>query len=331
MNEQVILTRRPEGGIVTADCFAVQATPMPVAKPGEVVLRNRYLSIDPYLLRLVNDLGVYLTAVPVGGPVVSRVVAEVESSTVAGFRPGDAVLAMTPWARYATAAATSLIRIDPQSIPMPVWLGALGQSGLTAWGGMLHHGKPRFGDNVVVTSAAGPVGQVAGQIARIQGARVIGVAGGPEKCAFVKDELGFDDCIDYRRPDFREALRAATPGGINVHWEAVGGSMLDVALTMLAPKPRVVIAGLIEHYDGHKPMVLNYPNGLLDQELTLHSFHAGSFLDRREAFVADMTRWVKDGRLRYRDTVLDGLGEAGRALASLQKGQVLGKMLVSVS
>jgi NADPH-dependent curcumin reductase CurA len=295
-----------------------------------VLARTAYISIDPYLLRQVNALGNYQVTVDPGKPVVSRVVGIVEQSNDPAWKPGDAILTYAPWGRFFTAKPASLTRVDPALAPLPAWLGVVGQSGFTAWGGLMEIGKPKMGDTVTITSAAGPVGQVVGQMAKIKGCRAVGIAGGPEKCAFVVNELGFDACVDYRRPDFKDALRAAAPNGVDIHWEAVGGSMLDPVLPLLNKRPRIVIVGLIEHYSGQKPMVLTNANGLLDQEVTIRSFHVSSYLDRRDEMLGDLAGWVRDGRLRYRDTELQGLGEAGRAMAALQTGQVLGKMLVKV-
>jgi NADPH-dependent curcumin reductase CurA len=330
-NRQVILTRRPDNGVATPDCFAVEEAPMPEPAAGEVLLRSAYLSVDPYLLLQINGTGKYQQWIDPGKPMLSRVAGRVVASNDPAWQVGDAAWTYAPWADYATVKAATLVRADESAAPLATCLGVLGQSGLTAWGGFLLLGQPKAGETVVVTSAAGPVGQAVGQMARIKGCRAVGVAGGSEKCDFVTRELGFDACIDHRRPDFHEALRAAVPNGIDIHWEAVGGSMLDPVLPLLNKRPRIVIVGLIEHYDGKRPMVLTNANSLIDQEVTIRSFHVGSFLDRRDEAARELAGWLRDGSLRYRDTILEGFDQAGRAMAALQSGQVLGKMLVKVS
>jgi NADPH-dependent curcumin reductase CurA len=301
-----------------------------------VLLRTRYLSLDPYMRGRMSDAPSYVPPVALNAVMAGQTVSEVVASNVPAFRVGDLVLANVGWQDYGLSDGRDLTRIDP---PMPqpsLALGVLGMPGLTAYVGLLDIGQPRAGETVVVAAASGAVGSVVGQIARIKGCRAVGIAGGPQKCAYVRDELGFDDCLDHRAPDLAKRLAAACPKGIDVYFENVGGAVLFAVLPLLNVHARIPLCGLIAWYNLEK-----LPEGVdrtsqvlltaLRRRLKIQGFIIFDHFARLPAFRADVSAWLGEGRIKYREEVLEGLERAPRGLMGLLQGENFGKLVVHVS
>jgi NADPH-dependent curcumin reductase CurA len=324
-----MLVRRPADGHVRKDLFRVEEVPIAVPKAGEVLLRVEYFSADPYLIRQLNNLGNYSPRLTPGAPMFSRTLGTIVDSKDPGWKSGDKVLAVADWGEYSVVDAKKLVRLDPVIAPLPAYLSVMGHSGLTAWGGLLDIGRPKEGETVLVTSAAGPVGQASGQMAKIRGCRVVGIAGGETKCRLLVEQLGFDACVDYRSAEFEKRLAAALPNGIDVHCESVGAATLDQALLNMNRYARIVLFGIIANYD-NTPFVLNNANRLLDCSVTLRAFSVSEYLGRWSEFQAEMGEWVSAGKVRFRDTIHDGIDRAADAMVALTTGEGIGKHIVRV-
>src|SRR5579862_4718305 len=247
MNRRIVLARRPQGA-PTADDFRLEELPLPTAGPGEVLLRTLYLSLDPYMRGRMNAGPSYAPPVEIGGVMVGATVSEVVESASPGLQPGDIVSAYSGWQEYAVAKASSVPKLDSGVNPVTYALGVLGMPGMTAYTGLLNIGQPKPGETIVVAAAAGAVGSVVGQIGKLKGCRVVGIAGGKEKCEFVRDQLGFDACVDHRSPAFAQDLQAACSSGIDVYFENVGGAVFQAVLPLLNPFARIPVCGLIAQY-----------------------------------------------------------------------------------
>ena len=336
-NRQILLARRPTGAPVPGD-FAMAEATVPMVGDGQLLLRNLYLSIDPYLRGLMSESeGHYAPAFALGQPMGGGTVAEVVESRMDGFRPGDLLLADGGWQEYVVSDGTGLRRLPPGMERPSYALGVLGMTGFTAWHGLLQIGEPVPGETLVVGAASGAVGAVAGQIAKLKGCRVVGIAGGPEKCRYVVDELGFDACIDHRDPAFPRQLAEAVPDGVDIYFENVGGAVFDAVWPHLNVHARVPVCGLVAGYNGAAPRP--GPDRLPDVALTLImmrirmqgfmvSDHYGPEHDR---FVHEMTEWLASGAVRVREDVAGGLEQAPDALIRVLTGGNFGKTLVEVA
>jgi NADPH-dependent curcumin reductase CurA len=263
-------------------------------------------------------------------------VSEVIASNNPNFAAGDIVLGRTGWQTHAVSDGANLRKIDPALAPVSTALGVLGMPGMTAYAGLLEVGQPKAGETLVVAAASGAVGSVVGQIARIKGLRAVGIAGGPDKCRYVKDELGFDDCLDHRAPDLAGRLAAACPNGIDIYFENVAGPVLDAVLPLLNTFARIPICGTIAHYNDTAPPP--GPNRLpavwrmiLTKRLTVRGLLVTDFAALHGDFLRDMAQWLKDGRVKYREDIVDGFENAPRALIGLLRGENFGKLLVRVA
>lgn len=334
MNRRIVLARRPKGPPVAED-FRLETHPIPSAAPGQVLLRTRYLSLDPYMRGRMSDARSYAPPVALGAVMTGQTVSVVEASQVPGFQPGDLVLANVGWQDYGLSDGRDLVRIDPAN-PHPSYaLGVLGMPGLTAYVGLLDIGQPQAGETVVVAAATGAVGSVVGQIAKLKGCRVIGVAGGARKCAYAREELGFDDCLDHEAAGLPERLAAACPQGIDIYFESVGGAVLAAVLPLLNVGARVPLCGLIAWYNLEK-----LPEGvdrtpqllltMLRQRVKIQGFIIFDHYKRMGAFLRDMGGWLREGRIRYREEVIEGLESAPRGLMGLLQGENFGKLIVRV-
>jgi len=333
VNRRWVLARRPTGEPAAAD-FRIEETPVPAPGEGGVLVRTLVLSIDPYMRGRMNATRSYAPAVEIGAPMVGTAVARVEVSRDPALAPGDLVLAQTGWQDYATAPARRLRKLDPADPPPSTALHVLGMPGHTAYAGLLEIGRPAPGETVVVAAAAGPVGSAVGQIARIKGARAVGIAGGAEKCAHVTGTLGFDACIDRRAPDFAARLAAACPDGIDVYFENVGGAVFDAVVPLLKPFARVPLCGLVSQYNETPPgpdRLAATMRTFLSNRITVRGFIVIDFAALEPAFLAEASVWVRDGRLRWREDVADGLEAAPRVLAGVLRGDNFGKALVRVA
>ena len=336
LNERIVLASRPSG-LPRPDNFRVEQDAVPVPGPGQVLLQVLYLSLDPYMRGRMDDAKSYAKPVDVGAVMEGGTVARVVESKHDGFAAGDVVLSQSGWQRYSLDDGTMLRKLDPAAAPVSTALGVLGMPGFTAWAGLLQIGRPQPGETVVVAAASGAVGSVVGQIARIHGARAVGIAGGPDKCAFVRDELGFDAVIDHRAPDFAAQLAAACPDGIDVYFENVGGKVFDAVFPLLNDFARMPVCGLISQYND-LPQAAPGPDRLalvmrdvLKKSLTVRGFIQREFAALRPDFLRDAQGWIAAGRLRYREDVVDGLATAPAAFIDLLQGRNFGKLVVKVS
>jgi NADPH-dependent curcumin reductase CurA len=330
-----ILASRPVGEPKPSD-LRMEAFDIPTPGPGEVLLRTLYLSLDPYMRGRMSDAKSYAAPVPIGGVMEGGTVSEVVASNNPGFAVGDIVLGRTGWQTHAVSDGAGLRKIDPSLAPISTALGVLGMPGMTAYAGLLEVGQPKAGETLVVAAASGAVGSVVGQIAKIKGLRAVGIAGGPDKCRFVTDELGFDACLDHRAPDLPGRLAAACPQGIDIYFENVAGPVLDAVLPLLNTFARIPICGTIAHYNDTAP-----PPGpdklpavwrmILTKRLRVQGLLVSDFGAQHDAFLRDMSQWVKEGRVKYREDIVDGFENAPRALIGLLRGENFGKLLVRIA
>ena len=328
INKQVVLDARPEA-MATTGHFRIEQVPVPVPVDGEVLLQTVFLSVDPYLLRVIKGIPTYAPVNP-GDAMVGRAVSKVVESRHPEFEQGDHVLSYAKWQNYHVAAAQGLKKLDVGEIPASTYLSTMGHSALTAWGGLLDVGQPKPGETVVVSAAAGAVGSVAGQIARIKGCRVVGIAGGKAKCDHVVDFLGFDACVDHRSSNFASDLRAAVPAGIDVYFENVGGVVFDTVLSLLNHSARVPLCGLVSHYSADTPVTFHHWGQMLTQLVRIQAFRVSDYLPRIDEAMTDIRRWYLDGRLRHHETVAHGIENAPAAFVDMLSGRNLGKQLVKL-
>ncbi len=334
-NRQVLLARRPNGAPV-ADDFELVQTDVPEPGSGEMLLRTVYLSLDPYMRGRMNAEKSYADPVPVGGVMEGGTVSVVEKSNGGKVAEGDIVVGRTGWQDYMVSDGASLSKVDPAAAPISTALGVLGMPGMTAYSGLLRLGKPKEGETLVVAAASGAVGANVGQIAKIKGCRAVGVAGGPEKCAFVVDELGFDACIDHRADDFEAQLAAACPDGIDIYFENVAGRVLEAVIPLFNFWARMPVCGLIAQYNMQDlPQGTNMLPALMRAVLTyrlhIEGFIVRDFADMHGDFQRDMGQWVCEGRVKYKEHRVAGLENAPETLIGLLKGENFGKVVVEVS
>ncbi len=333
-NRRIILASRPDGAPTPAN-FGLVTAPIPAPQEGEVLLRIIWLSLAPYMFWRMRDEKSYAPPVGLGEVMVGGTVGEVVESRHPGFARGDLALGIGGWQEFAVLAGSTLRKVDPTLGPASLALGVLGSNGLTAYAGLLDIGRPQQGETVVVAAASGGVGSLVGQIARIKGARAVGIAGGPEKCTFVRNELGFDDCLDHRRPDLSDQLARACPNGIDVYFENVGGAVWEAVLPSLNDFARVPVCGLISQYTDTAPppgpnQVPGLMRAVLTKRLTLRGFLSGDYAGMHDQFFADMSGWLRAGKIRYREDVTEGLENAPQALLTMLSGRNFGKVLVRV-
>ncbi|MFC9786269.1 NADP-dependent oxidoreductase [Rhodococcus sp. NPDC127528] len=334
-NTRIVLASRPVGEPQQSD-FRIESAPLPAPGEGQLLLETRYLSLDPYMRGRMSDAESYADPVALGDVMVGGTVCTVLESRDPGYSSGDVVLSFSGWQSHSVADAHHVRKIDPSVAPVETALGVLGMPGFTAYAGLLRIGKPQPGETVVVAAATGPVGSAVGQIARIKGARAVGIAGGAEKCAYLR-ELGFDAAIDHRAPDFADQLAAAVPDGIDVYFENVGGKVWDAVLPLLNTYARVPVCGLIANYNltsappgpDRAPALMSR---ILTKSLTVRGFIQSEFVKESYAdFMLDMSGWIRDGKVGYREDVVDGLTNAPEAFIGLLRGKNFGKLLVKVA
>jgi NADPH-dependent curcumin reductase len=331
--KRVVLASRPVGEPKSSD-FRIEDTTVPTPGDGEVLLRTIWLSLDPYMRGRMSDAPSYSAPVPVGGVMEGGTVSEVIASNNKDFAKGDVVLSRAGWQTHAISNGTGLGKIDPTLAPVSTAVGVLGMPGMTAYTGLLEIGKPQAGETVVVAAASGAVGSAVGQIAKIKGARAIGIAGGKDKCDHVKQELGFDDCLDHRDPHLAAKLKEACPKGIDVYFENVGGAVFEAVFPLLNPFARMPVCGLIAHYnenDSEPPKWAGHlMRAVLTKRLNIRGFIVSDFAARRPDFLRDMSAWVREGKVKYKECVTEGLDSAPTAFMGMLKGANFGKQLVRV-
>lgn len=336
VNRRIVLAARPHG-LPTPQDFRLEEVAVPTPDDGQVLLRTLYLSLDPYMRNLMDEVGpTYAPSVPLGEPMVGGTVSRIVASRHSQFRTGDVVLGNGGWQDYALSDGQGLLPLGGMTQPS-LALGGLGMPAFTAYVGLLDIGQPSPGETVVVAAATGAVGAVVGQVAKLKGARVIGIAGGADKCNYAVEALGFDACLDRHDPQLGARLAAACPDGIDVYFENVGGAVFDAVLPLLNIGARVPVCGVIAHYNDEAP-----PPGpdrlpatmatLLQKRIRMQGFiildHYG---DRFEAFRHEMGEWVRDGRVTLREDRVDGLENAPTAFIGLLQGRNFGKLVVRVA
>ncbi|ABD88611.1 NADP-dependent oxidoreductase [Rhodopseudomonas palustris] len=333
---RIVLASRPQGEPTPAN-FRLEGFPVPTPGDGQLLLRTIYLSLDPYMRGRMSDGPSYAAPVPVDGVMDGGTVAEVIASHHPGFAKGDFVLAHSGWQSHALSDGKGLRKVDPKLAPISTAVGVLGMPGMTAYTGLLEIGKPKAGETVVVAAASGAVGSAVGQIARIKGAHAVGIAGGREKCDYVVNELGFDACLDHREPDLAARLKEACPKGIDVYFENVGGAVFEAVFPRLNPFARIPVCGLIADYntiyDGDTPTpkwANSIMRAILVKRLNFRGFIVSDFAALHGDFLRDMSHWLRDGKIKHREFVTEGLASAPEAFIGLLKGANFGKQLVRV-
>ena len=334
-NSQILLDRRPQGA-ATVDDFRLVAGDTPPLAEGQVLVRHHYLSLDPYMRGRMNEGKSYAACQPLGEVMIGGTVGEVVQSRHARYAVGDKVVGMGGWQEYGIAdgnAPGALQRVDDSVAPLSYYLGALGMPGVTAWYGLTQIIDPQAGQTLTVSAATGAVGSAFAALAKARGCRVVGIAGGPLKCAYAVDELGFDACIDYRAhgdlKSLSQALKAACPQGIDGHFENVGGMVLDAVLLRANAFSRVALCGMIAGYDG-QPLPLLNPALLLINRMRVEGFIVSEHLPLWPQALAELTRLVRAGQLHPRETVAQGLASAPEAFIGLLQGKNVGKQLVKL-
>ncbi|WP_150006157.1 NADP-dependent oxidoreductase [Iodidimonas muriae] len=334
-NRQLVLAARPKGE-PTKDTLRLVTGDIPCAGKGEMLLRTEYLSLDPYMRGRMSDAPSYAAPVEIGDVMIGGTVAQVVTSNLDGFAPGDWVLSFNGWQDYALSNGEGVANLG-RAPAHPSWaLGILGMPGFTAWAGLKQIGAPKAGETIAVAAATGPVGATVGQIGKILGCRVVGIAGGPKKCAYAVDELGFDACIDHKAPDFADQLAKASPDGIDVYFENVGGKVLDAVLPLLNVNARVPVCGLVSQYNATKlpdgPDRMNWLLGqILRKKILMQGFIIfDNFGHLYPQFAKEMGGWVESGKIKYREEIIDGLENAPEAFIGLLRGENFGKRVIRV-
>ncbi len=334
-NRQILLDNRPEGEATTGN-FKLVTTDTPALKDGEVLVRNHYLSLDPYMRGRMNDSKSYAASQPLGEVMIGGTVGEVAESQNPKFAVGDKVVGMGGWQEYSVVdgnAPGMLRKVDTTHVPLSFYLGAVGMPGVTAWYGLVKIIAPKPGATVVVSAATGAVGSAFAALAKARGLRVVGIAGGPEKCRYAVDELHFDECIDYRQhPDVKtmsKALKDACPNGIDGYFENVGGYILDAVLLRTNAFARIALCGMIAGYDG-QPLPLQNPALILVNRLTIEGFIVSEHMEVWPEALKELGTLVATGQLKPRETIAEGIESAPEAFLGLLKGKNFGKQLVKL-
>ena len=336
MNRRVLLKSRPVGEPKPTD-FEIADAPLPSPADGELLCRTIWLSLDPYMRGRMNDVKSYAAPVEIGGVMVGGTVSEVIESKHPGFARGDFVLGYGGWQTHHVARASARpgpfgpLKLDPKAAPISTALGVLGMPGMTAYVGLLDIGQPKPGETVVVSAAAGAVGSAVGQMAKLKGARAVGVAGSPDKCAYVVKELGFDACVSYRSPDLFGALKAECPNGIDVYFDNVGGDVLKAVLRQVNPFARIPLCGHIAQYSATELPPGPNLGVVIGMRLKIQGFIVSDHVDRLGDFLGEASAWVREGRLKYHEDVAEGLDDSPQAFIGLLRGKNFGKQLVRVA
>ena len=335
VNRQILLDNRPQGEATTSN-FRLVSVQTPELGEGQVLVRHHYLSLDPYMRGRMNDGKSYAQPQPLGEVMIGGTVGEVQQSRHPRFQPGDAVVGMGGWQEYSVVDADQpglLRKVDTTHVPLSYYLGAVGMPGVTAWYGLTQIIAPQAGETVVISAASGAVGSAFAAVAKARGCRVVGIAGGPEKCRYAQEELHFDACIDYRQhPDIKsmaQALKAACPQGVDGYFENVGGYLLDAVLLRTNAFARIAVCGMIAGYDG-QPLPLQNPALILVSRLKVQGFIVSEHMDLWPQALQELGTLVAQGRLRPRESIAQGIDSAPEAFLGLLKGRNFGKQLVKL-
>lgn len=326
---QIVLASRPQGH-VSPDNFRLEQVPVPSISDGQVLIRNHYLSLDPYMRMRMEDVKSYAAPQAIDAVMVGGTVGEVVESKHPKFAVGDKVVGMLGWSEMGVSDGSGLRKVKDGPVPLSAYLGSVGMPGMTAWYGLTQIIQPKAGETVVMSAASGAVGSVVGQLAKLRGCRAVGIAGGAEKCAYVVNELGFDACVDYKAGRLEQDLKAATPDGIDGIFENVGGEIFDACIARMNPFGRIALCGLIAGYDG-EPMVLKNLRTMLTMRLSMRGFIVSEHPEFWQQGLQELGELVGANKLRFRESVAQGLAAAPEAFIGLLKGRNFGKQLVKLS
>ena len=335
MNRQIVLASRPSGKPESAN-FRLDETAIPVPEDGQVLCKTIYLSLDPYMRGRMNAGKSYAPPVEIDEVMGAGTVGQVIESNNSKFNAGDFVFGYGGWQEFWVQNGTELKKVDPQLAPISTATGVLGMPGVTAYTGLLNIGKPKKGETVVVAAASGAVGSVVGQIARLKGARAVGIAGSAEKCKYVTEELGFDACVNHNSPEFAEALKVACADGIDVYFENVGGKVFETVSPLFNDFARIPVCGIISAYNATElppgpnltPLLMR---DILVKRLTFRGFIVWDYASQEKEALTELANWIKEGKLHYREDIVDGLENAPEAFIGLLEGKNFGKLVIRVS
>jgi NADPH-dependent curcumin reductase CurA len=327
-NRRVLLASHPVGPVAESN-FRIEESPLPKPGEGEVLVKNLWLSLDPYMRGRMSEAKSYAKGVDIGEVMCGQTVGQVIESRHPQFKPGDKVLTQLGWQLY--GSVKEVTKVDETRVPLSCYLGVVGMPGITAYFGLKEIGQAKAGDTVVVSAASGAVGSVVGQLAKLWGCRAVGIAGGREKCDYVRNELGFDACIDYKAGRLREELKEACPKGVDVYFDNVGGEILDLLLTRMNLFGRIVVCGLISDYSSTEPYKLKNLRAVLVNRLKVQGMIVFDWKERYGEALKALGGYVAEGKLKYRESVVQGLENAPRGLMDLLSGKNFGKQLVKLS
>ncbi|MDO8653018.1 MAG: NADP-dependent oxidoreductase [Undibacterium sp.] len=327
--QRIVLASRPKAE-VSAENFRLETVDVPELKEGEVLIRNHFLSLDPYMRMRMEDTKSYAAPQAIGETMIGGTVGEIVASKNPKFSIGDKVVGMLGWAEMGVSDGVLLRKVDTTHIPLSAYLGSVGMPGMTAWYGLTQIMQAKEGETIVVSAASGAVGSVVGQLAKLRGCRAVGIAGGAEKCAYVVNELGFDACIDYKAGNLQADLAAATPNGVDAVFENVGGEIFDASLARMNPFGRIALCGMIAGYDG-EPLPIKNTRVLLTMRLTMRGFIVSEHMDLWPQGLKELGTLVATGKLKFRESIAPNLAAAPAAFIGLLKGQNFGKQLVKLN
>ena len=326
--QKMVLASRPQGAVLPEN-FRLETATVPALTEGQVLVRNHYLSLDPYMRMRMEDTKSYAAPQAIGETMIGGTVGIVTESKHPKYAVGDPVVGMLGWAEMGVVDGATLRKVDATHIPLSAYLGSVGMPGMTAWYGLTQIILPKAGETIVVSAASGAVGSVVGQLAKLRGCRAVGIAGGAEKCEYVIEELGFDACIDYKAGNLAADIKAATPDGIDGIFENVGGTIFDTCVARMNPFGRIALCGLISGYDG-EPMAINNVRNFLTMRLTMRGFIVSEHIELWPEGLKELGGLVATGKLKFRESVAEGLAAAPEAFIGLLKGKNFGKQLVKL-
>ena len=325
----IVYAKRPVGepGL---DCFKLVQAPLGELGAQQILVRNDYVSVDPYIRMRMEEKDSYAPVMKIGDIMVGRTIAEVIDSRDAGFRPGDWVVGRLGWQDYSVTTAAELQKLDPAGAPLTAYLGCLGSTGITAWIGLVEFGRPKRGETVLVSAASGAVGSVVGQLAKRRGCRAIGIAGGPAKCKVVVEEFGFDACVDYKAARFADTLRAAVGDGVDIYFDNVGGAILDTVLPLLRQGARIPLCGMVSQYNAVESYGVRNLREIFNRRVTMRGFVISDHRDLWPAATTELEQAYAAGELKSRETIAEGLENAPQAFIDMLKGGNIGKQIVRI-
>ncbi len=329
MNKRIVLASYPEGWVTEAN-FRLETAPVPKAGDGEVLVKNQWLSLDPYMRGRMSQQKSYVKGVEIGEVMTGETAGEVVESKHPGFKPGDKVTAPSGWQLYWSGKGDLLTKVDASKVPLSYFLGCLGMPGRTAYFGMKEICAPKAGETVVVSAASGAVGSIVGQLAKAWGCRAVGIAGGKAKCEYVTKELGFDACVDYKAGNLYDQLKAACPKGVDANFENVGGEILDTVLRLMNLRGRIAICGLISDYNAKEPYGVKMFRSILVNRIRMQGMIVFDWQRRYPEANQALLDLVLAGKLKYRESVVQGLENAPKGLIGLLKGENFGKQIVKL-